>query len=522
MTTVLTRRVLCLTRAQGFQTPRAWHFQARYGVLTGGQARPAARAGDWLLEMGPARLWAGQDASGKDQYIVEYLYRLATGEVVALDQPLAGDAATEVADPQVVAAMNAYRSLDEALLKDMGIMLHREHPDLPPFALIKCPLCGGTDFVTLDLASAWCRRCNANFNVRSTAGDPGFVVDCGFEHLWLTESRYVLPPVSPEVLSLYLVLKDSDDPRDLTYVPERCDWTGKCLPGALNLTGDDTGLRSGLHACRVGTLYDWKLSGSVPSPWSVRADRSWEIDGQSWPACATLNSAPNAVDRDKRPVLARAARALREMAGKQPTMGPDDVGLEMVAAILDGLAQPDGGQGRVYVWTGELPLISSLAEDEQYLLHHWLLEHGTEATLAWPIWYVVKADVTPDGHHQGWQVVRKDVCPSCGRPALPGVPAGKDPHRFCREFWEKIGWEPPAEAPEGEKPDARLPRKGDRVQTSGRGRTAHWPHQTGRVSRRQGNAVFVYWSGGSGLVEDEMDVDEVELLPDSAEETTAP
>jgi hypothetical protein len=458
MTTVLTRRVLCLTRAQGFQTSRAWRFQARYGVLTGGQARPAARAGDWLLEMGPARLWAGQDANGQDQYIVEYLYRLATGQVVALDQPLAGDAATEVADSQAVAAMNAYRSLDEALLEEMGIVLHREHPDLPPFALIKCPLCGGTDFVTLDLASAWCRRCNANFNVRPTNGDAGWVVDAFFEEVWLTESRYVLPPVSPDVLSLYLVLKDSDDPRDLTYIPERCDWTGKCRPGALNLTGDDVGLRPGLHACRVGTLYDWKLSGSVPSPWNVRTDRSWEIDG------------------------------------------------------LDGLARPDGGEGRVCALTDGLPRLSSLAEGEQYLLHHWLLEHGTEVTFGWPVWYVVKADVTADCHHRGWQVVRKDVCPRCYRPATPGVPEGKGLHRFCRELWEKIGWKPPAEAPEEKKPGARLPRKGDRVQTSGRGRTARWPRQTGRVSRRRGNAVFVYWDG-AGLVEDEMDVDEVDLLP---------
>jgi hypothetical protein len=104
----------------------------------------------------------------------------------------------------------------------------------------------------------------------------------------------------------------------------------------------------------------------------------------------------------------------------------------------------------------------------------------------------------------------------CYRPATPGTPEGKDLHRFCRELWEKIGWKSPAEAPEGEKPGARLPKKGDRVQTSGRGRTVRWPHQTGRVSKRQGNAVFVYWDG-AGLVEDEMDVDEVELIADGGQ-----
>jgi len=68
-------------------------------MLTGGQARPAARAGDWLLEMGPARLWAGQDANGQintssNTSIAWPPARCGAGPAAA------GDAATEVADPR--------------------------------------------------------------------------------------------------------------------------------------------------------------------------------------------------------------------------------------------------------------------------------------------------------------------------------------------------------------------------------------------------------------------------------------
>jgi hypothetical protein len=117
----------------------------------GGEARPVVEPGAWLLELDPAEVWLGDDRTE-----TEHLYRLATGEVVALDHPLTGEEAVEVTDPQAITAMNAYRSLDEALLEDMGVALRCEQPGLPPFALIKCPLCGGADFVSVDLASVWC------------------------------------------------------------------------------------------------------------------------------------------------------------------------------------------------------------------------------------------------------------------------------------------------------------------------------------------------------------------------------
>lgn len=47
--------------------------------------------------------------------------------------------------------------------------------DWPAF---KCPLCQGSEFVSHDHSAIWCVGCNAKFQTRHTAGDPGVVVDC--------------------------------------------------------------------------------------------------------------------------------------------------------------------------------------------------------------------------------------------------------------------------------------------------------------------------------------------------------
>jgi len=42
---------------------------------------------------------------------------------------------------------------------------------------LKCPLCGCGDFVSLMHSAVYCGDCNMQFVVRSTAGDPGCVID---------------------------------------------------------------------------------------------------------------------------------------------------------------------------------------------------------------------------------------------------------------------------------------------------------------------------------------------------------
>jgi len=416
-----TRRILCLTQAATFYQPTAWEFHARYAVQRSGREVPLP-AGAWLVELDPVETWPEQKN--------EYLYRMPSGEVVALESPLAEHRYTEVTDPQVITALNAYRSLKTILADDFGMSLQQTCRELPPFALIQCPLCSGTSFTTVDLASAWCDRCKANFHVRSTAGDPGFVVDVTWVHYNPLAAHYVLPRT--EKLLSTLVLKDSRDPRDMSR--EHC--YGECQAGPIQLTDGSTGLRPGLHLCQIGTLYDWRrIYGQVPTLQELRDSWEWEIDGQGWPASATLRTLP----------LKQSERRALELAVNILQKEHNGITTEDIQDILNLRSQP------LSVFEAVLPDVRSLHDDEHYLLHHWLtMSSGSPPDnyeTALPIWYVV-TPIIEDRYLTGWKVVRKDICPWCGEAVSPEeVTAGEEgrsqwdiPHGNCREIWETIGW----------------------------------------------------------------------------------
>lgn len=54
-------------------------------------------------------------------------------------------------------------------------------------------------------------------------------------------------------------------------------------------------------------------------------------------------------------------------------------------------------------------------------------------------------------------------------------------------------------------------RKGDRIQTSGEGRTRNWPNCKGTITKRRGDNVFVIWDEIC-WIEDQMNILEVTLL----------
>jgi len=426
------QRVLCLTTARTFRTPRSWQFAARGGRLVGGR-EVAVPSGAWLLDLGGAPVWLGNDRQD-----TEYVYRLPSGELVALvGQPLAAEDTVEITATPAVTAMNAWHGLEELVQEELGVTLQRECRHLPPFALIKCPLCGGTEFTSSDGAAVWCDRCNARFFVRSTAGDPGFVVDCTWEHYNPGAARYILPPGT--TLYLCLCLKDSADPRD----GERCAYCQDAGPGP-DLTGIDHSLRPGLHRCRVGTLYGWDLCGQPPTPADCGRDGwSWSIDGASWPACATVRALP--LTSEERYTLTYAADELARSA--QP--GVLAAALSEWAATLRELAELRGRPPHIF--KGEIPPVSALEEGEHYLLHHWVLtktpSRWGESESAWPVWYVVRPGLDESARHiAGWAVVRKDICPACARRASPGdlLVTGEKwqvPHGLCRDVWA-AGWQP--------------------------------------------------------------------------------
>jgi hypothetical protein len=414
------RRVLCLKEQTTFHQPTSWELHARYALQRGG-GEVILPAGTWLVELDPVETWPDQKN--------EYLYRTPSGEVIALESPLAEGCYKEVTDPQIFTAMNAFRNLDTILSEDFGMSLQRTCHGLPPFALIQCPLCSGTSFTTVDLASAWCDRCNAAFHARSTAGDPGFVVDVTWEHYNPFTAHYVLPR-TVKLLST-LVLKDSGDPRDMSR--DHC--SGECRAGPILLTDGSTGLRPGLHRCQIGTLYDWRrIYGQVPAPEDLREDPNWEIDGQRWPAAAAIRVLP--LKHSERRALKLAVNALpRELASAA----------REIQDILNLRSRSPS------VLEAVLPDVRNLQEEERYLLHHWLTMvpdnpyDGYETAL--PVWYVV-TPLLSDRYLTGWKVVRKDICPRCGDPVSPeDVALGEGgrsrwdiPHGYCRETWEKTGW----------------------------------------------------------------------------------
>jgi hypothetical protein len=435
-----TRRVLCLTESTTFHQPRTWEFHARYALQRGGQEVPVP-AGTWLVELDPVQTWPDQKN--------EYLYRMPSGEVIALEAPLPARLYTEVSDPQVVTAMNAYRSLEGILGEDFGVSLQQTCRGLSPFALIQCPLCSGTSFTTVDLASAGCDGCNAAFHVRPTAGDPGFVVDVTWKGYNPLAAHYVLPRT--EKLLSTLVLKDSGDPRDMSR--EHC--SSECRSGPIQLTDGSTGLRPGLHCCQIGTLYDWRrIYGRVPAPEDLSEGWSWEIDGQAWPAAATMRALP--LSHSERRALELAAGTLRkELPGCAGEI--DD--------ILLVRPQPPS------VFEAVLPDVRNLQGEERYLLHHWLTMPSGDPPEAYetalPVWYVV-TPVVEDRYLTGWKVIRRNICPWCADPVAPEEftpeSAGRGkwelPHGFCWEAWEKTGWRLPDSETGAEEPPTRPPSSG--------------------------------------------------------------
>lgn len=441
-------KVWKLKATMTFTRPRYWNIHLRYAVLLGGD-KISLNPDTWLLELGPNQESVITPGPEPD---VEYLYRLASGETVALDHALTLDEAYVENDPQVIAAMTAFRTLDQAIREDWGVQI--EHIDhLPPFGLIKCPLCGGTEFVSVDFAAVYCRTCNTSFSVRHTAGDPGFVVDGSPRHMWLGATRYLIPRSGN--LVLYMVYKNGSDPRQKP--------AGKNLsPEHLAQTDPThTSLRPGLYTYHIGDLYEWKLSGWVPTLQELDQDTTsgytWQIEGEWWPLSAYVRV--GGLTDHQKAILERHLRHLLNQEEKD----------EMLTEVISELVHqfPSRRIGVHFNNSEGLPPLKDLTENQRYLLHHWLVcttgNSPYTLTAAYPVWYVVEpilsAEADPAGHYriEGWEVIQRDLCPVCYRPvvsqemafhaeaARQRIPFDEDrdgylPHGRCREVWEKGKW----------------------------------------------------------------------------------
>lgn len=105
-----------------------------------------------------------------------------------------------------------------------------------------CPVCGSHEFVSIEPAGGlWCAGCRARFSCRSTAGDPGLVVDChpsGYDHkgvflnggvkFWLDPRHF-----REQIVAFWQVLKECEG-----GLGDRNRWCSSALSGAggLHLT----------------------------------------------------------------------------------------------------------------------------------------------------------------------------------------------------------------------------------------------------------------------------------------------
>ncbi len=427
--------------------PTRWDIQMRYAMRLPDETVDLS-PGTWLLAL--------PEAEGGGPYPPHY--RLADGTIICLDGPLTDEQAAPLTDAQAVTALAAYRSAEQAIAEDWGLAV--EHVDRnAPFRLIQCPLCDGTTFVSVGFSGVWCDQCQAEFHVRHTAGDAGFVVDCTFAHHQPTAARYLLPR-SDELVLTMVCKNGGGDPLDLTH--DRHCFRDDCTDAQVALTdGRDTPLRAGLHACVLGDVYDWAFYGRVPTVYNH--DRHgyhtllWP-DGkeEAWPRSAFVSVSGFSWEDKQRAAAAAAMLATCTPAGYSAEFGSLRYRDELAAFLNEWAERPSQPPSVAYrgVWPQRSQLQEACPEqgrrEERYLLHRWLIQREKEdwLTVA-PVWLVVR-DAARQKYEKRWEVVRADICPHCGRRVSQAEWASEGegkavwdvPHGYCRELWARHGWQP--------------------------------------------------------------------------------
>jgi hypothetical protein len=419
--------------------PTRWDIQMRYAMRLPDKTVDLP-AGTWLLALPEA-------AGGRPG---PPHYRLADGAIICLDAPLTAAQAEPLTDPQAVTALAAYRSLEGAIAEEWGLEVEQVDRNAP-FRLIQCPLCAGTEFVTVGFSGVWCDCCQAEFHVRHTAGDPGFVVDCTWAHYQPTAARYLLPR-SDELVLTMVCKHGGGDPNDLTH-DKHCH--GDCTPERVALTSSqDSAIRAGLHACVIGDVYDWSFYGQVPTVYNHNRQGYHQLiwpDGreEAWPRSAFVSVSGFSWEDKQKATSAAAMLAECTPAGYSAAFGSLRYRDELAAFLRQWAGRPSHPPSVAH--RGVWPKRSQLQDGERYLLHRWLVRREQEAgwiTVA-PVWLVV-ADAAQEKYDKRWRVIRADICPHCGRPVSQEEWASKSggkqpwdvPHGYCRELWARHNWQP--------------------------------------------------------------------------------
>lgn len=372
----MTTQVFRLVQETKFQPVFEWSVQARVALIHVDGQSLIAQPGQLVTYLGARDFYKGEPQQ-------QHLFQLSHGEFGALDSPPDERFAAET-DPEIANLVQRIKTLPQ-FLAEYGLDLDKVSK-LRPFAMIVCPMCGGTAFTTMDLASVWCDNCNTRFETRYTAGDPGVVVDAHLEHYSPLEARIV----APKSLMLTLVLKDFG----FSNHPE-----GSCGDYCCNTAGGrakgyyrtPAGLREGIGPCGL-EVHEWHLYGVPEDP---RRNR-----GNYIPAVA-----PDSQGKHTRINLDRWLYSLK------------------------------------YLGTEGMPPLHLLAQgektgdSERWFLAGGLPQEPGEKRGWYPLWW--KARPVLEGNYlKSWLITDHTLCPHCLKPA-------HDPeisHDYCN--WDALGWNP--------------------------------------------------------------------------------
>ncbi len=330
----------CLNEAVRFVPPVAWSIQVRCAVAHRGEAFTAP-AGTLVIHKG---------VEGSPGAL--HTYRLAgDARVGVLDIP-PDDRFRPVDDEQMVGMAGQIKDLPE-LLREKGLRVE-SLSRLEPFTVIRCPMCAGTEFVTVDLASVWCDVCNTRFETRTTAGDPGVVIDAHMDHYAPWYAHYIVP----RSLTATLVIKD------FGYSSHPDGVCGDyCVNGDKEVSSP-SGLRSSTEPCGL-EVYDWSLYGRPELGNSYRQPRPLYVRGQR-------------LDVHER------VYALKSVHSRLPS----------VSLLADGVGDP--------------------AKRERW---HLIFDPPAASPVWWKVRPLVEEALHGGMSLTGWDVVDRSLCPQCLQPA---------------------------------------------------------------------------------------------------------
>jgi hypothetical protein len=390
-----------------------------------------SKDGDINLPAGRLLLYLGEENR-------KHNYRTAEGQAVySLQQLQLGSELKEVEDQEIISAMNAFRTHEDRL-EERGLSFGTPAYGYPPFDIIKCPMCGHTQFVSFEHAEVFCNHCFCDFTVRETAGDPGFVIDAFPKNYNWKKSFYIIPPSN--TIYFCMVFKNSLSPilGRRNAESENIELTGE---------NDYISIRPGIDRDSIFSVYEWRMGGRVP----VKRDLDnfgqhlYECQGKNWRETSTVEvlSLPD-------PLSIHTLENLKYMLDEQEYT-------KSYVELLENLISRPGSAPYIYDFhMDRLPDPRKLSDGEYYLLHHWMGYKEGFAHYAGPIWYVVKP-VEINDYTTEFKVIADNFCPECMKQVSPEDMEEFDKvknyeypwdetdnhHASCFSIWKKIGWRLP-------------------------------------------------------------------------------